>query len=77
MATADERVLALAVACGRVEPSEAIGASFDDLIASGRLEESDRRGLAQDLADTEAALRCHLPGPWQGPESEIVPPICR
>jgi serine/threonine-protein kinase len=54
MATAEERALALAVACGRLEPVEAHGASLDALVASGRLTEADRRSLTQDVADLEA-----------------------
>ena len=54
MATADERVLALAVACGLLEPGEAHGADLDHLVASGRLSEGDRQLLTQDLADLEA-----------------------
>jgi serine/threonine-protein kinase len=54
MATADERVLALAVARGLLEPGEAHGALLEDLVAAGRLTEADRRMLEQDLADLEA-----------------------
>ncbi|MDP1833208.1 MAG: protein kinase [Geothrix sp.] len=59
MATADERVLALAVARGRIEPADALEGSLDALIASGRLDAGDRRRLAEDLADMEAAEASH------------------
>lgn len=59
MATADERVLALAVVRGHLEPGEALGASLEDLIASGRLDEGDHRRLVQDLADMEEVEANH------------------
>jgi eukaryotic-like serine/threonine-protein kinase len=59
MSTADERVLALAVARGLIEPHEAYGASLHDLISSGRLSEADRQMAMQDLADLEAAEASH------------------
>lgn len=59
MATADERVLALAVAIGLLEPGDALGTSLDDLVASGRLKEDARRRLVQDLADMEASDASH------------------
>ncbi len=49
MATPEERLLALAVARGLVEPEEARGARLDDLLSSGRLAEADRALLAEDL----------------------------
>ena len=59
MATADERVLALAVARGLLEPSDVHGAGLDELVASGRLDEDVRRRLTQDLADLESAEASH------------------
>lgn len=58
MATAEERVLALAVARGFLEPGD-ISGQLDDLVASGRLGEADRRMLEQELADLEAAEADH------------------
>ncbi|GLH66236.1 serine/threonine-protein kinase [Geothrix edaphica] len=58
MATAEERVLALAVARGFLEPGD-ISGQLDDLVASGRLDEGDRRMLEQELADLEAAEADH------------------
>jgi serine/threonine-protein kinase len=58
MATAEERVLALAVARGFLEPGD-IGGRLDDLVASGRLDDGDRRMLEQELADLEAAEASH------------------
>ena len=55
MATAEERMLALAVARGLLEPGEAVGADLAALLASGRLGDGDRRMLEQDLADLDAA----------------------
>lgn len=49
MATSEERLLALAVARGLVEPGEVHNASLDDLVSSGRLTEADRDLLAEDL----------------------------
>ncbi len=49
MATPEERLLALAVARGLVEPEEARGASLDGLVSSGRLAEADRAQLEEDL----------------------------
>jgi eukaryotic-like serine/threonine-protein kinase len=53
MATAKERLLAMAVARGLLEPGDIHGAGPDDLVASGRLSEGDRLLLEQDLADLE------------------------
>ena len=69
MATADERVLALAVAIGLLEPGEAQGTSLDDLVASGRLKEDTRRRLVQDLFDMEAAEASH----WSMDITALVP----
>ncbi len=69
MATADERVLALAVAMGRLEPGDAQGASLEELVASGRLDETTRRRLVQDLADMEAAEASH----WSMDITALVP----
>lgn len=55
MATADERMLALAVARGLLEPAEAAGTGLDALIASGRLDSSTLQMLQQDLADLDSA----------------------
>ena len=55
MATAEERVLALAVARGLIEPQEAGTGRLAGLVADGRLSEKDRRRLQQDLADMDAA----------------------
>ncbi len=54
MATADERVLALAVARGLLEPAESQGGDLGSLVASGRLSQGDSRLLMQDLEDLEA-----------------------
>ncbi len=59
MATAEERMLALAVARGLLEPAEALGGSPDDRVASGRLTAADRGRLAQDLADMDASEASH------------------
>ncbi|WP_243294068.1 protein kinase domain-containing protein [Geothrix mesophila] len=59
MATAEERVLALAVARGLLEPSDAASRGLDELVATGRLAEGDRRMLEQDLADLQAADSTH------------------
>jgi len=59
MATAEERVLALAVARGLLEPGDVVGGRLDDLVASGRLDDGDRRLLEQELADLEAAEADH------------------
>ncbi|HEY3400346.1 MAG TPA: protein kinase [Geothrix sp.] len=58
MATAEERVLALAVARGFLEPVD-ISGQLDALVASGRLDQGDRRMLEQELADLEAAEADH------------------
>ena len=54
MATANERMLALAVARGLLEPGMARDADLGDLVASGLMSESVRRRLVLDLADMEA-----------------------
>jgi serine/threonine-protein kinase len=54
MATADERMLALAVARGLLEPSDLGGEGLEALVVSGRLSAADRQMLAQDLADLQA-----------------------
>ncbi len=59
MATAEERVLALAVARGLLEPADAASRGLDELVAAGRLAEGDRRMLEQDLADLQAADSTH------------------
>ncbi|HJV48610.1 MAG TPA: protein kinase [Geothrix sp.] len=59
MATSDERVLALAVARGLLEPGEVQGAELGELVSSGRLSEGDRYMLEQDLADLEADEASH------------------
>lgn len=58
MATAEERVLALAVARGLLEPGDLSG-HLDDLVASGRLDGGDRLMLEQELADLEAVEADH------------------
>ena len=58
MATAEERVLALAVARGLLEPGD-LSDHLDDLVASGRLEAGDRLMLEQELADLEAVEANH------------------
>lgn len=58
VATADQRVLALAVARGLLEPADA-ARGLDELVAAGRLAEEDRRMLEQDLADLQAADATH------------------
>lgn len=55
MATADERMLALAVARGLLEPAEAAGNGLDALIAIGRLDSGARQMLQQDLAELDSA----------------------
>ncbi|MDR3682899.1 MAG: serine/threonine-protein kinase, partial [Geothrix sp.] len=59
MATADERVLALAVARGLLEPGLVRDADLEGLVASGQMSEAVRRRLAQDLADMEADEASH------------------
>ncbi|MFN7959557.1 MAG: protein kinase [Holophagaceae bacterium] len=59
MSTAGERALALAVACGLLEPQEARDADLDALVAAGRLSEADHQRLLQDLADLEEAEASH------------------
>ena len=59
MATAEERMLALAVARGVLEPGEATGHGLEELVASGRLSAGDRRMLEQELAELEAADTTH------------------
>jgi serine/threonine-protein kinase len=59
MATADERVLALAVARGLLEPGIAHGADLEDLVASGQISEAVCRRLVLDLADMEADEASH------------------
>lgn len=59
LATAEERLLALAVARGLLEPAELAYAGLDGLIASGRLGEDDRRMLELDLADLDRAGTDH------------------
>jgi len=54
MATAEERVLALAVARGLLEPGVAFGADLQSLIDRGYLSEADHRLLRQDLVDLDA-----------------------
>ncbi len=54
MATADERVLALAVARGLLEPGIARNADLGDLVASGQMSETVLRRLVLDLAEMEA-----------------------
>jgi serine/threonine-protein kinase len=66
VATPEERLLALAVARGLVEPAEALGASLDDLVSSGRLAEADRDLLAEDLetfSDTHWSVDMTGPAP--------------
>ncbi len=58
MATAEERVLALAVARGLLEPGD-ISDRLDDLVASGRLDGGDRLMLEQELAELEAVEADH------------------
>jgi serine/threonine-protein kinase len=69
MATAEERLLALAVAHGLLEPGEVQGADLDGLVASGRLSEADRTLLRQDLADLEADESSH----WSVEITELTP----
>lgn len=59
MATAEERVLALAVARGLLEPADAASGGLDGLVATGRLTEADRQMLEQDLADLQAVDATH------------------
>ena len=63
MATAEERMLALAVARGVLEPGEATGHGLEELVASGRLSAGDRRMLEQELAEALniEALTCSAP----------------
>ncbi|WP_257309699.1 serine/threonine-protein kinase [Geothrix fuzhouensis] len=58
MATAEERVLALAVARGLLEPGD-ISGHLEDLVTSGRLAGGDRLMLEQELADLEAVEANH------------------
>ncbi len=59
MSTAGERALALAVACGLLEPAEARGTDLETLVAAGRLTEEDCVRLLQDLADLEEVEASH------------------
>jgi serine/threonine-protein kinase len=59
MATTDERVLALGVARGLLEPGDLHAACLEELVASGRLSQGDRHLLEQDLADLEQAEASH------------------
>ncbi|GLH68518.1 hypothetical protein GETHPA_00510 [Geothrix rubra] len=66
MATSEERLLALAVARGLVEPAEARGASLDDLVSSGRLTAAERDLLEEDLetfSDTHWSMDMTGPAP--------------
>jgi serine/threonine-protein kinase len=81
MGTAEERLLALAVAHGLLEPGEVQGADLDGLVASGRLSEADRTLLLQDLADLDADESSHwsveiaewTPVPPDGTPAEASP----
>ncbi|MCE1203167.1 MAG: serine/threonine protein kinase [Holophagaceae bacterium] len=59
MSTAGERALALAVACGLLEPQEARNTTLDALVAAGRLSEEEHQRLLQDLADLEEVEASH------------------
>jgi serine/threonine-protein kinase len=59
MSTAGERALALAVACGLLEPGEARDTDLDALVAAGRLSGEERQRLLQDLADLEEVEASH------------------
>lgn len=59
MSTAGERALALAVACGLLEPEEARDTDLDALVAAGRLSGEERQRLLQDLADLEEVEASH------------------
>ena len=59
MATADERVLALAVARGLLEPGMVRDADLEGLVASGLMSEAVRRRLVMDLAEMEADEASH------------------
>ncbi len=82
MATAEERVLALAVARGLLEPGLARGADLAELVASGQLSEAAWRRLVLDLADMETDEANHwsmeitaglsTEGPGSPPEGESV-----
>ncbi len=83
MATADERVLALAVARGLLEPGVAFGADLQALVAAGQLSEADHRLLRQDLVDLDADEASHwsmaitaeaTPLP-KGEEDPLEPPV--
>ncbi len=59
LATAEERLLALAVARGLLEPAELAYAGLEALVASGRLGQDDCRMLEQDLADLDRSGTDH------------------
>jgi len=81
MSTAGERALALAVACGLLEPGEARDTDLDALVAAGRLSGEERQRLLQDLADLEEVEASHwsmevtaqTPLPAQGNPAETEP----
>lgn len=71
MASPEERLLALAVARGLLEPGEAQSRDLEELVASGRLKASDRTFLEQDLAELEAAATSHWSVDMTGPAPEF------
>ncbi|NWJ42312.1 MAG: protein kinase [Geothrix sp.] len=81
MSTAGERALALAVACGLLEPGEARDTDLETLVAAGRLTREDCQGLLQDLADLEEVEASHwsldvtaqTPLPTHGDPAETDP----
>ncbi len=59
MASLDERLLALAIARGLLEPEEAQGQELAHLVAAGRLSGADRELLEQDLDALSSASVSH------------------
>ena len=55
MASPEERLLALAVARGLLEPEEVRGRGLQDLVSLGRLKDTDRTILEQDLEALESS----------------------
>ncbi len=71
MASPEERLLALAVARGLLEPGEAQSRGLEGLVASGRLKAADRAFLEQDLAELEASAASHWSVDMTGPVPEF------
>ena len=59
LASLDERLLALAIARGLLEPEEARGQALAHLVAAGRLSREDRELLEQELEELSSASASH------------------